>query len=288
MKSLMLAASTDGKGLDYPVYASPKYDGVRCVVLGGKVFSRNFKLIPNMHVQSLFGHARLEGVDGELIFGDPRSADVFRNTTSAVMSKDGKPDVKLYAFDVANMGGFPFAVRRPTIGLRTTGTKNVHQVEHRLIKSEEELFEFEAWAVDQGYEGIMLNSVDGLYKQGRSTENEGFLLKMKRFLDSEAKIVGVEELFHNTNVKVAGDARRSSKKEGLVPADTLGALIVQDVKTKVEFGLGSGFSSEERDALWKNRSGLNGKVVKYKFFPSGSKDKPRFPTFQGFRSRIDF
>ena len=55
------------------------------------------------HVQALFRH--LQGVDGELIVGNPTAHDVFQKTTSGVMSKEGEPDVTLYAFDMWNQTG---------------------------------------------------------------------------------------------------------------------------------------------------------------------------------------
>ena len=37
------------------------------------------------------------------------------------------------------------------------------------------------------------------YKQGRSTVREGYLLKVKTFLDDEATVVRFEERMHNGN-----------------------------------------------------------------------------------------
>mgnify|MGYP005609938573 FL=1 len=50
---------------------SPKLDGIRAIVRGGVVMSRNLKPIPNPVVQERFKH--LEGFDGELIVGDSTS-----------------------------------------------------------------------------------------------------------------------------------------------------------------------------------------------------------------------
>jgi DNA ligase-1 len=55
----------------------------------------------------------------------------------------------------------------------------------------------------------------------------------------------------------------------------------------VEFDLGTGFTSGQRRDLWVGRGKLKGKLVKYKFQPTGVKDKPRFPVFIGFRDARD-
>jgi DNA ligase-1 len=58
----MLASPADMSKLRFPLWLSPKLDGIRALVINGVVMSRSLKPIPNQHVQSLFGH--LEGYDG--------------------------------------------------------------------------------------------------------------------------------------------------------------------------------------------------------------------------------
>ena len=135
----------------------------------------------------------------------------------------------------------------------------------------------------------MIRDPNGKYKHGRSTTKEGGLLKIKRFEDDEAVVIGVEELMTNLNEQELdnlGHKVRSSKKEGLVPAGKLGALIVKH-KTFGEFKIGSGFTEDARVKLWRERDELKGRLAKFKYQPSGVKDKPRFPVFLGFRNKID-
>ena len=66
----MLAATVSDEPLSYPLLASVKLDGVRALVVDGVVMGRSLKPIPNKHVQRLFGHTQLNGLDGELIVGD--------------------------------------------------------------------------------------------------------------------------------------------------------------------------------------------------------------------------
>jgi DNA ligase-1 len=67
----------------------------------------------------------------------------------------------------------------------------------------------------------------------------------------------------------------------------LGSLLVRDLKSKVEFEIGTGFTEQQRVELWLDRMNLRGKLVKYKSQPVGVKDKPRFPVFLGWRDRRD-
>jgi DNA ligase-1 len=161
-------------------------------------------------------------------------------------------------------------------------------VEHKLVTSDSELGNLQDHFLRQGFEGTMLRSPRGLYKQGRSTLNEGWLMKLKQFADSEATVLAVVELMHNANeatVDERGYTKRSSHQENKIPMGRLGALSVKDVHTGVTFDIGTGFNDDERAALW--RVPPIGKVVRYRYFPTGSKEKPRFPVFNGFRDSID-
>jgi len=285
----MLAGNADLSKLKYPLWASVKLDGVRAIVKDGVVLSRNLKPIPNKHVQKLFGKRKYNGFDGELILGDPCDPEAYRKTVSAVMSEDGEPEVTFYLFDLWDSPETPYSIR----GLVKAMWQDEPQVDtvlNHTIRDEAELLQFEEWAVGQGYEGLMLRDPNGIYKYGRSTTKEGYLLKLKRFSDSEAEIIDFEELMHNQNEATKdnlGHTERSSKQEGLVPGGVLGALHVRDVKTGVEFKIGSGFTEQERKTFWEKRFVLRGTVVKYQYFPTGSKDKPRFPTYLGLRYSID-
>jgi DNA ligase-1 len=74
----------------------------------------------------------------------------------------------------------------------------------------------------------------------------------------------------------------------MVPAGILGGFEVKDLKTGVSFKVGNGFELKERVDLWAAPTiGLLGKIIKYSYFPTGSKEKPRFPVFRGFRDKRD-
>ena len=166
----------------------------------------------------------------------------------------------------------------------------LHLVAHGSAESPEQLLDCERIYLAAGYEGMMVRSLDGPYKNGRSTEKQGYLLKVKRFTDSEAEIIGYTELMHNNNdakVGVLGYIERSHKQEGLTPAGVLGTIVVKDVKSGVEFEIGTGFKMQEREQFWLHKDELIGLTVKYKYMEHGMKDKPRHPVFLGFRSQED-
>ena len=287
MKPMLAASVEDTLGLPYPLIASPKLDGVRALVMGGVVYSRSLKPIRNQNVQRLFGRVDFEGFDGELIVGNPTAEDVYRRTSSVVNSADkSADDVKFFVFDDFEHPHWVYETR-----MNKTRTYPPHRVEILLglrVHSEEELLDYEADLLRVGYEGVMLRRGDAPYKFGRSTLREAALLKLKRFSDSEAEIIGMVEKMHNENVATVnelGRTARSTAKAGLVPAGTLGALMVRDIHSGVEFEIGTGFDDATRAQLWKDQP--IGQLVKYKFFAVGDYNKPRFPVFLGMRDKGD-
>ncbi len=270
--SPMLASVFDPDKLTFPKLASRKLDGIRCLVRGGVAVSRNEKPIRNRFIQSIIGDPSLNGLDGELMVGKPNDDKAFRNATSGVMSEDGEPDFKFFVFDSFHpTHGFEYRLESAQRAVEKFGDKRVQVIEHKLIKSLKDLDRLEAKWLSEGYEGVMLRSLNGPYKFGRSTVTEGHLLKVKRFSDAEAVIIDyVEEV--------------TSKDR--TPKGTLGKFICRTPEG-IEFGVGGGFTAEERKVFWKNRKAMIGKLVKYKHFTIGVKDAPRFPSFLGIRDEND-
>lgn len=305
MKPMLSADISDNLDkLVYPVYVSAKLDGIRCIIKDGRPVTRTLKPIPNRFVQNYLSSSLFQQLDGELIVGEANDKNVMQKTTSGCMSFDGEPDFTFWVFDFYTELDYKYSKRLDMLREGFTATFNSELarlqtyprlilLNQKLITNEQELLTFEQECLANGYEGVMLRNPNGLYKFGRSTVKEGYLLKLKRFQDSEALVIGAEELMHNANeatVDNLGHTKRSSQQSGKVPGDTLGALLVRDIATGIEFSIGTGFTAQQRDELWQlHRAGaLVGKFAKYKHFPSGVKQAPRFPVFLGFRSLIDF
>lgn len=292
----MLAAKAEDDSdyiqLKYPKLLSPKIDGIRAMVQNGIVVSRKLKPIPNRHVQKLFGKKEFENLDGELCLGDPWSAGLFNRTQSAVMSQDGEPDVTWWIFDYYSPDKI-FSERHDLAKRRThMGLVSTRIVPHHIVYSLTAVAGHELNFLEKGYEGVCLRDPYGLYKQGRSTFREQGLIKIKRFEDDEAEIVGVFEQMENTNEQTTnelGRSKRSKHKAGLVGKDTLGGFICRSDSFNGQFnvGTGLGLTDSVRFDLWGMRDKLVGLQIKFKYQKCGTKDLPRSPIFLGFRNPID-
>jgi DNA ligase-1 len=289
-KPILSATITDTAVIKYPVMCSRKYDGIRCFINKEKqALTRNHKLIPNLQIRNTLDELELPRLDGELGVGPPTALNFYNRTSSEVMRFYGEPDWTYYVFDVIDEE--PFAQRYESLKRIVTQLSHprISLVQQTLILNEEELLAYEEESLSYGFEGVIGRSLDGPYKYGRSTVKEGYSWKLKRFSDSEAVIIGFVELYSNQNeakINLLGRTERSSHKENLVPQNTLGALIVRDLYSGVEFEIGVGFTRQTRLDIWLHRGLWINRYICYKYFPIGMKDKPRLPVYKGPRDDL--
>jgi DNA ligase-1 len=201
------------------------------------------------------------------------------------MSEDGEPDVYFYVFDRFDVGG-GFKDRYAQL---PHDTGRIKRVPHHVITTKQQLLDIEEKYLTAGFEGVMLRHPDGPYKQNRSTLREGYLLKLKRFVDDDFEVVGFQERFHNANPatkNALGHTERSMHQSGMVGRGDLGALVLrmEDGKT---FTCGTGFSDDDRTEIWNNQDKYAGRTAKVKHFAYGTKDVVRFPVFLGWRDGDD-
>jgi DNA ligase-1 len=292
-RPLLAGTLEDVSTLKFPVLATPKLDGIRVLKVDGKAVTRKFKPIPNTYIRKLLEKHLPDGVDGEIM-----TPGTFNDIQSKVMSHDGEPEFTFYAFDYVKDSLIrPYKDRMldmvnalESVVKDSTLSFSINLLTPVLVRTMEELLEFESQCLEHGFEGVMIRQPGGKYKCGRSTPKEQILIKLKRFHDAEAKVIDFEEKMQNENVQERdefGLSKRSSKKEGLIPANTLGSLIVEDLKTGVKFGIGSGFDDALKREIWLHKRKYKNKIVKYKYQSIGAKDAPRFPIFLGFRNKLD-
>lgn len=270
--------------------ATPKIDGIRFVMVDGVALSRSFKPIRNAHVQATLSRYLPDGIDGELTYGD-----TFQSSSSAIMSADGTPDFRCWVFDYVdpNAGGIdPYCQRIShsiLAELESISAMRLTVLRPVMVSDESELRSIEEQYLEAGYEGVMVRDPNGGYKFGRSTVKENTLLKVKRFLDDEAILIDVLEKQHNMNEATQdafGRTKRSTCQDGKIGANTAGTLVVRNADG-LEFGVGTGLDDALRAQIWADVDAYKGRLVRFKYFPVGVKEKPRHPVFLGFRHAED-
>lgn len=192
----MLAHTWEKQGhkLKFPLIASPKLDGLRCMARkeNGVVtlYSRKgtvFTSVP--HINKALEGLNFDLLDGELY--NHKFKDNFEHITHLVRQQipcAGHEEVEFHIFDLVDPN--PYSERIVSLAqlippgggcLVHVPVRDVHDV-----AAIEEAYDFYA---ELGYEGAMLRQPQGLYEHSRSYG----LQKYKKFLDDEFEIVDVVE-----------------------------------------------------------------------------------------------
>ena len=123
-------------------------------------------------------------------------------------------------------------------------------------------------------------------------------------IEEDAKVISITEGESNQNdplINERGLQYRQTLASGMVPNGMVGSMqceLLKDVKDPVTKAVilnkgdivtvSPGKMTNDEAALYFDRPELLvGKVIKFKFFPKGIKDKPRFPTYVAHRDPVD-
>ena len=234
---------------------SEKLDGVRALWDGSQFFSRqgNPFYAPSWFVAGLPDTS----LDGELWL----ERKSFQRTVSIVRRQDETPlwrGLKFVVFD-APASREPFEQRLKLVrdALASKRPEFATALPHFVCQGRDHLERELNRIIELGGEGVMLRQPGSRYEAGRSST----LLKCKRFLDGEGRVVG-----HRP-----GRGRHKGR---------LGALLVElpDGRT---FSVGTGFTDAQRG----NPPKL-GSLVTYRFQELTDGGIPRFPSFVRVRTDV--
>ena len=238
-------------------WMSEKLDGVRAYWDGKRFLSRqgNEYLAPGWFTRPLPKHP----LDGELWIDRKQ----FQKVVGVVRRHKADDDwkrVRYLVFDAPSHGGvFEDRVDHLTDLIKGMSVKHVVPVDHVRCRDHAHLITEFNRVESLGGEGLMLREPRSLYIAGRSRS----LLKVKRFHDAEAKVLGY----------IDGQGRHAGR---------VGALSVV-TPGGVRFAIGSGLKDADRDDPPKI-----GSIVTYRYQELTDAGIPRFPTFVRIRDDFDW
>ncbi len=198
----LLAKNWDDYQADvqWPVYSSPKLDGLRCIVSKDGMFSRNGKpIVSAPHIYQALSH--LFAANPQLIFDGELYCDKLKHDFNKIISlcKKTKPSeadltesaasIEYWVFDVvdADRPELPFAARLEMLDMLGLAAP-IKIVPNRLAANQDVLDEMFSDYLTDGYEGQMIRTPDAEYEHKRSKN----LLKRKEFSDAEFLLVDLE------------------------------------------------------------------------------------------------
>lgn len=295
----MLAASTNRNnipklfnGTEYLM--SYKFDGIRCLNINNIPTSRSGKAMRNLYLQDIFLQLPSDIIfDGELLI--PNEDNTFSSNTDGIMTINKKLlCVRYYIFDIVSDKNAKERYEY-LLSIKNNLPDWCVIVDKIQATKYQEYLDFYQHSISIGYEGVMLQLINGKYKQGRSTLNEKYLIKTKEIVTLEAIIIGHTQKTINHNESLPdklGYSKKSSAKAGLEYVDQLGAFVCKTIKSDyfeegIVFKIGTGFTDAERTDIWKNIDDYIGKIAIFKTLTVGVLEAPRNPSFVGFRDIDD-
>jgi DNA ligase-1 len=251
-----------GKDIVFPCYAQRKLDGVRCVAIAGKgLFSRNGKPM-SAHLTAL--RAELDSLPAGTILDGELYADKAHLSFQEIVGLAKKGTLKagdavkighmyLCVYDVI-MDGSNKERKKWLDALFASRTfSHIKQLPTAVCNSADDAKYLHSVYVAEGYEGLILRNVKGLYKVGHRSKD---LQKYKEFLDEEFPIVGFKE----------GDGLEKG-------------CVIWTCRTAggTEFDCRPRGTREERCALFTRGASYIGKPLSVRFQEWTDDKVPRFP-----------
>lgn len=288
--------SVDLSTLNYPLLASTKLDGIRCIFKNGEILSRSLKQIQNKQLRERFEPIRKYSLDKGLILDGEIYAHgmSFQEITHYVMTQDLEDEVlpeslKFYCFDslVVETVFEPFEKRYERAWMISKQYTNIMEiVRHIPVESEKRIEDVFICVLKDGYEGLILRDPNASYKYGRGTIKEGIIYKVKPFVTFDAQITGVVQ---STEVREGAEKKTnelgrsvtSKKKDDRVLIEKASAfnVLYEGKELKVVLAM----TDEEKEEVWLNKESYIGRMIEYKGMLVGSKDVPRHPVMIRFR-----
>ena len=181
-----------GKSITFPCYCQPKLDGTRAVGIHKGIFSRNRKEYPHLeHIMTEIHGIPVEFVlDGELYSNELTFQEIVglvKKETLTEADKVKQEKIKFHVYDIVH-ADMPFESRLQLMKrlFHSNKFKHIVLVPTAVCATPNKIGEIHAEYVADGYEGLMLRNMNGLYKGSRSVD----LQKYKEFFDAEYEIVG--------------------------------------------------------------------------------------------------
>lgn len=282
--------------LKYPLLASTKLDGIRCIIKNGEILSRSLKSIQNEQIRCRLEPIRIFTEQNNVIFdGELFSPELtFQQIVHFVMTQDLGDEqlpknLKFYCFDCIenNQLDIPFNQRLEMAKLYMMRFSDIaFPVEQINVDSPEAINKLFEVVLKEGYEGLILRNPKGKYKFGRGTVKEGLIYKVKPFVTFDAQIIGVvqaTEVNQDAEKKIneLGRSVTSKKKNDRHTIDKASAFMVYYNNQELKVVLA--MTDEEKEQVWLNKESYIGKWMEYKGMLVGSKDVPRHPVMLRFR-----
>ena len=250
------------KEIKFPCFVQPKLDGVRCVVVNNKLYSRNGNRFPELpHIENELSLLNKDNLilDGELYTDDINFEKIVGLVKKFKKSEeDEKNSEKIYlnVFDYIDHK-LPYEQRMKNLDNFFEKNKNmkyIKQVKTEECKNQEAIYDFLEKYTKEGYEGVIIRNKKGNYEENSRSVN---LQKLKKFIDEEFEIIDYT-------------TPDTGKEVGCV-------IWICKTKDGKKFNVRPSGNYQERKNLYKNAKKFIGKMLTVRYQELTNGKVPRFP-----------
>ena len=250
------------KEIKFPCFVQPKLDGVRCVVVNNKLYSRNGNRFPELpHIENELSLLNKDNLilDGELYTDDINFEKIVGLVKKFKKSEeDEKNSEKIYlnVFDYIDKK-LPYEQRMKNLDNFFEKNKNmkyIKQVKTEECNNEKQVMEFLDKYTSEGYEGVIIRNKKGKYAENARSNN---LQKLKKFIDEEFEIIDFT-------------TPKTGKEIGCV-------VWICKTKEGKKFNVRPSGNYQERKKLYREGKKYIGKMLTVRYQELTNGKVPRFP-----------
>jgi len=248
--------------IKFPCFVQPKLDGVRCVLVDNKLYSRNgnrFPALPHIEDELKLNNKDNLILDGELFTDDINFEKIVGLVKKFKKSEeDEKNSEKIYLniFDYID-SKLTYEQRLKNLNNFFEKNKNmkyIKQVKTEECEKEENINDFLEKYTKEGFEGVIIRNKNGQYEENNRSVN---LQKLKKFVDEEFEIID----YTTPNI---------GKEVGCV-------IWICKTKEGKKFNVRPSGNYQERKNLYRNAKKYIGKMLTVRYQELTNGNIPRFP-----------
>ena len=246
--------------LIYPIYTSPKIDGVRAYYKNGVFYSRTGKVYKGLkHITDILINCAQPGIalDGELAIPNL----TFQESSGRIRRNEDAPNAVYWVFDRPASKSI-LMERLNTLKTYIIGLSSpfIQYVDHISVNTKEEAFHiYQTEHRDKGYEGSVLKNKGSLYQKKRSMD----WIKLTNVESIDLRVVDV----------FVGKGKYLNALGGVICELPNGCIV----------RVGSGFNDKERITYWNEPRKILGKIIEIEYHELTPDKNLREPRYKGIR-----
>ena len=267
-----------------------KYDGVHIYKENGEVKTRKHKPLPNKNLKDILEHILPNGVHAEIACKNPYDPECFSKSQSFAMTHDYllsdcvNDGMAIYMFNYFGDNSDVFC-------------NKTYMARHRRLKYDTLLVQTD-WLIladyfldknknmmsiaqkewDKGGEGIIVFPLDAIYYHGRCSKTKPYCTRIIKRDRVEGIIIGVLPEYYGHGKTIPEELKGTQK-------ELAGKLIVKSNEFTEEFKV-AGMKKHEKEWIWEHKDDIIGRQITFSYKDKGKGDRPRQPSFIGFRDDI--